>query len=192
MKRLPFLKKIRFWGLVFFVISCENTEKEVRDFLADKNLPIGIAEDMIHKYKDSGKVIFKLVAPLFKDFSNRENMPYQEFPKGLKIVSINRITRDSTSVKGDYGIMYSKTAISEIVGHVQVKNYKEKLHLKTSQMYWDQNTGYFFTEEKFTLIATNEQGEKDTIKGKGFESLQDLSAWHMKKIKGTLSIKQEK
>ena len=177
--------------LIGFLVSCENTEKEVKDFLADKNLPIGVAEQMVHKYKDSGKIVFKLAAPLFKDFSNREDMPYQEFPKGLKIVSVDRTTRDSTSIKGDYGITYAKTGVSEIIGNVYVINYKEKLHLKTQQMYWDQNTGYFFTEEKFTLIATNKQGEKDTITGRGFESLQDLSAWHMKKIKGTLSIQEE-
>ena len=180
------------WVLCLFIVSCENIEKQVKDFLADKNLPIGVAEDMVHKYKDSGKIVFKVISPLFNDFSNREQMPYQEFPKGIKIVSIDRITRDSTSVTGNYSINYTKTGISEIVGNVQVINYKERLHLKTSQMYWDRNTNYLFTERPFTLIKTNEKGQKDTITGKGFESLQDLKAWRMKKIKGTIRINNNK
>ena len=49
-------------GMLF---SCTNDSKKVRDFLADKNLPIGIAKDAYHEYKDSGRVTSKLITPYY-------------------------------------------------------------------------------------------------------------------------------
>ena len=69
--------------------SCGNNTKEVRDFLADKNLPIGIAKNIKNIYTDSGRVTSKLAAPLLHNYSNRENHPYSEFPEGIKIVTFD-------------------------------------------------------------------------------------------------------
>ena len=45
------------------------------------------------------------------DFGNRENHPYSEFPKGLKITSIEE-NGDSTTIEGDYAKSYKKTEVS--------------------------------------------------------------------------------
>ena len=60
------------------LFSCSNNAKEVRDFLASKNLPVGKATDAYHVYKDSGKITSKLITPLLRDFSNRKKHPYKE------------------------------------------------------------------------------------------------------------------
>ena len=172
--------------LVAMFFSCANSVKEVNDFLADKNLPVGESENVRHVYKDSGKVVFRLVTPLLLDFSNRVKHPYSEYPKGLKIVTINKSGVDSTTITSNYAISYSKTSISELIGDVVVYNHTEKSKLKTPQLYWDQKTNYFFTEEKFSLIV-----EGDTINGKGFESNLNLSGWVLKKITGNLKVKEE-
>jgi len=166
--------------------SCVNSVKEVNDFLADKNLPIGESENVSHVYKDSGRIIFRMVTPLLLDFSNRERHPYSEFPKGVKMVTIDKNGIDSTTITGKYAIMYNKTAVSEIIGDVVVYNHTEKSKLETPQLYWDQKTNYFFTEEKFKLTV-----EEDTINGIGFESRQDLKGWVMKKMSGDVHIKEE-
>jgi hypothetical protein len=67
-----------------------------------------------------------------------------------------------------------------------VYNHTEKSKLETSQLYWDQKTNYFFTEEKFKLTK-----EENTIHGVGFESKQDLKGWVMKKTSGDVHIKEE-
>ena len=56
--------------------SCKNSSKEINDFLADQNLPIGIAENINHAYKDSGAITSRLIAPIFWDYSNRKLTPY--------------------------------------------------------------------------------------------------------------------
>ena len=161
------------------LFSCSNNTKEVRDFLASKNLPIGIAKEAFHVYKDSGRITSKLISPLLYDFSNRRDHPYNEFPKGIKIVNLDR--KDSVTITGNYALSYLKTKISEIKGNVIVLNHTENSKLETEQLFWDQNTKYFFSEKPFTLSTL-----KDTIYGVGFECKEDLSKHLAKKTTGKL------
>lgn len=171
-----------FASAMFF--SCTNDAKEVRDFLADKNLPIGEAYNINHKHTDSGRVDIKMKAPAMLDFSNRENHPYNEFPKGIKITSIEK-NGDSVTVEGDYARSYRKTQISEIKNNVVVINYAQKNKLVTEQIYWDQKTHYFFTEKKFAFYTVS-----DTIYGTGFEATEDLKTWWVKNQSGVINIKE--
>ena len=164
--------------------SCTNNVKEVRDFLADKNLPIGEAYDINHKHTDSGRVDVKMIAPVMLDFSNRKAHPYSEFPKGVTIVTIDK-NGDSTTIKGDYAKSYKKSEVAEIKNNVLIYNHAEKHKLQTSQLYWDQKTHYFFTEEKFTFYTAT-----DTIYGTGFEASENLKEWWVKKQNGVINIKE--
>lgn len=163
------------------LFSCTNDSKEVRDFLAEKNLPIAIAKNAYHVYKDSGKVTSKLITPLLNDFSNRKDHPYKEFPEGVKIVNFDNNEKDSVTVIGDYALSYSKTLISEIKGNVVVVNHTDRTRLETSQLFWDQKNKYFFTEQDFVLMTRT-----DTINGIGFESKQDLTKRVAKEVTGQI------
>ncbi len=169
---------------VFF--SCTNDSKKVRDFLAEKNLPIAVAKDAYHVYKDSGRVSSKLITPLMYDFQNRKNHPYNEFPNGVTIINFENKGKDSVTVTGNYALSYTKTSISEIKGDVVVFNHTEKVKLETSQLFWDQKNKYFFSEKKFTLTTPT-----DTIKGIGFESKENLTKWVSKKVTGDIVTDEE-
>jgi LPS export ABC transporter protein LptC len=170
-----------FMATLFF--SCTNDIGEVRDFLADKNLPIGVAENINMVYKDSGNITTKMTSPLLHDFSNRKEHPYTEFPEGLHITKIYK-DGDSTTVDGDYAITYSKTDVSELRDHVVIINHKEKYTLKTTQIFWDQKFHYFVTERAFTFITPT-----DTLQGEGFEASENLTRWHVRNNSGVLQVK---
>ena len=172
--------------VLLFLVSCKNSSKEINDFLADKNLPIGVTENINYVHKDSGKVNTRMIAPLYWDFTNRKLNPYYEFPKGVKIVDINDVTRDSVTITGNYAISYDVTRISEIIGNVVVINHQERVILNTDQMYWDQKEEYYFTEKPFTIYT-----ETDTINGVGFESKSDLSNWILNNTKGDFIVDQK-
>lgn len=161
------------------LFSCANNTQEVRDFLASKNLPIGIAKNAFHVYKDSGIITSKLITPLLHDFNNRKQHPYNEFPKGVKIVNFKG--QDSITIMGNYALTYLKTSVSEIKGDVVVLNHTENSRLETEQLFWDQKTKYFFSEKAFILSTL-----KDTIYGIGFECKEDLSKHLAKKTTGKL------
>ncbi|MGV8947497.1 MAG: LPS export ABC transporter periplasmic protein LptC [Lutibacter sp.] len=181
------VNKIKSIAMVFttaMLFSCTNSVKEVRDFLADKNLPIGEAYNINHKHTDSGRVDIKMRAPVMLDFGNRENHPYNEFSKGIKITTIEK-NGDSVTVEGGYAKSYRRTEVSEIKDNVVVTNYAQKNKLVTEQIYWDQKTHYFFTEKKFTFYTLT-----DTIYGTGFEATEDLKTWWVKNQSGVINIKE--
>ncbi len=180
------LKSITKFFLVMLFISCTNNIKEVRDFLADKNLPIAVARDINLIYTDSGKIKTKLKAPLLYDYSNRKAQPYKEFPDGLKLTTFQK-NGDSILIKANYGKSYTLTNISEITGNVVIINYETKTKLNTEQLYWDQNLHYFFTEKKVRII-----NKKDTTFGIGFEANEDLSKAIIKNTSGTLYVNENK
>ncbi|SDW53972.1 LPS export ABC transporter protein LptC [Lutibacter oricola] len=171
-----------FSAAMFF--SCTNSVKEVKDFLADKNLPIGEAYNINHKHTDSGRVDIKMKAPIMLDFSNRKKHPYSEFPEGIKITTIEK-NGDSLTIEGDYSKSFTKTEVSEIKNNVVIFNYAENHKLITDQIYWDQKTHYFFTESKFTFYT-----KMDTITGVGFEASEDLKKWWVKNQSGVIRVRQ--
>lgn len=173
-------------SLIAMFFSCTNDAKKVRDLLADKNLPIGIAKNAFHVHKDSGEITSKLETTLLHDFSNRKDHPYNEFPEGIKIITFDNKGADSTRITGDYALTYSKTRISEIKGNVVVYNYTDQVKLETNQLFWDQREKYFFTEDGFRLTTPT-----SVINGFGFESKQDLSKWILKDITGEVETNQE-
>lgn len=180
------LKNIVTTLVIAMFFSCTNNAKKVKDFLVDKNLPIGVAKNGYHIYKDSGKITSKLQTPLLYDFSNRKEHPYNEFPKGIKIITIEKNGKDSTTITGNYALTYNKTSIAEIKGNVVIINHSKKSKLITDQLYWDQKLKYFFSEERFMLTTV----EGDTVIGVGFECKQDLTKHLAKNPEGNLGIKQ--
>lgn len=167
------------------LFSCGNNTSEVRDYLADKNLPIGVAENVYNIYTDSGRVTSKLQAPLLHNFSNRENHPYSEFPEGVRVVTFDE-KNDSIVVTGDYAIVYSKTSVSEIRKNVVINNNTEQKRLLTEQLFWDQKTKYFYTEKPFTLYTLT-----DTIKGVGFDASEDLKLFVAKNNRGNVYVNEK-
>jgi LPS export ABC transporter protein LptC len=162
--------------------SCKNDAKEVRDFLADKNLPIGESYNIDHKHTDSGRIDIKMKAPIMYDFDNRKSHPYSEFPKGIKITTIDK-NNDSITIEGEYAKNYRLTAVSELRNNVVIINHKEKTKLTTQEVYWDQKTHYFFTEKQFVFYTLT-----DTIYGTGFEASEDLKKWWVKNQSGVIEI----
>lgn len=178
------IKNIAVIFLMAMFFSCGNNTKEIRDFLADKNLPIGIATDINNIYTDSGRVTSKLQAPLLHNYSNRENHPYSEFPEGVRIVTIDK-NNDSIVVTGNYAIVYSKTSISEIRDNVIINNYLEHKKLMTEQLFWDQKAKYFYTEKAFTLYTLT-----DTIHGIGFDASENLEMFIAKNNRGSIYLNE--
>lgn len=166
--------------------SCVNNPKEVRDFLADRNLPIAVGKNIHHSYRDSGRVTSKLITPILNDFTNRKKHPYNEFPQGIKIITFDVKKEDSTTITGNYALTFTNTRISDIRDNVVIINHTGGTKLETNQLYWDQKEKVIFTEDGFRLTTVT-----DTITGFGFESLQDLSKWVAKDITGEVLTKED-
>lgn len=179
------LKNIVACSIAAMFFSCTNNSKEVQAFFLTKNLPVGVAKNIVHVYKDSGRVTSKMITSLMLDFSNRREHPYNEFPLDITLISYSNNGKDSITIKGDYALTYTKTMISALKGNVIIINHKDKTRLVTDELFWDQNTDYFYSEKKFTLTTPD-----DIIHGIGFESKKDLSKFSAKQQSSQHIIKE--
>ncbi|MDA7566731.1 LPS export ABC transporter periplasmic protein LptC [Flavobacteriaceae bacterium] len=132
----------------FFLFSCEDNFQEIQNINSKNTLPVGITENLKLIYTDSAKVKAILYSSLNKDFTNKI-FPYSEFPNGIKITFFDK-DNNETNVISDYAIMYSKTNIVDMKGNVIINNY-DGSELKTSQLFWDPDQEWLFTEKKFTF-----------------------------------------
>lgn len=133
--------------------SCENNLKDIQKISNSEFMPTGIAEDILLKYTDSGKIKSILKSEKMLDYSSVQ-YPFSEFPKGVEIVLYDDENKKNY-VKANYAISYKNSGIIDLKGKVRMTSHNGHL-LETEQMYYDQKNAWFFTQEKFKFTAPNE------------------------------------
>jgi LPS export ABC transporter protein LptC len=134
-------------------------------------------------YTDYGKIKTSLRAPLLERFAG-EN-PKLEFPKGLNLVFYDSLQNPESSLKADYAIHDEKENKIIAKSNVEVINEKgEKLN--TEKLIWERVSKQIYTDE-FVTITT----EDELIMGEGLISNESFTKYSIKKIKGTINLKEE-
>jgi len=172
--------------VVVFAISCENDIATIKALNEDLNMPMQTGSNVEITYTDSGQVKVRLMAPELKRFS-RENDPYYEFPKGLKVMFYQNDGKIESHIEADYALFFEKQELWEARNNVVAKNERTHEQLFTEHIFWNQKEETIYSDQ-FTKII-NADG---TFYGeKGFEARQDLSKWKLKSSKGTVNVKDQ-
>ncbi len=148
MRHHRLLKIYFFTLLVFAIYSCKNNFEQVKQLNQFDALPVGQADTIRVVYTDSAQTVAILKAPKNIDYTNQP-FPYSEFPKGVDVVFYDENNKE-TFVKADYGILYNRTNMVDLSGNVSITT-PEGANLRTSQLYWDIDREWVFTEENFTF-----------------------------------------
>lgn len=139
--------------LFFFItlnFSCKNDLNSIIDINKLSRSPAAITENFVLKYTDSALTRAILDSPLNVDYTNQK-FPYSEFPDGLNIKFYEN-EGDSTNISADYGIVYYKTKMVSLVGSVTIES-SDGNKIKTSQIYWDPEQEWLFTEENIIFSS---------------------------------------
>lgn len=155
------------FAIVFF--SCQGNYDDIKQMQRVSLEPAGIAENINLKHTDSGSVILHLISKKMMDFSNKE-FSYTTFPEGLE-VHLYDANKQKTTITSDYAIIYSKTDLIDLRGHVKIVTHDGKI-LQAEQLYYDQKTEWLFTNDEYKYEA--EDGGYNIGKG-GFDANQDMS-----------------
>ena len=185
---------ILFVAILFF--SCTDTYQRSGEEKVPIVYPMGIAEDFILTYTEAQnemdsedstatKVIAVLKSPLREDFTNL-TFPYQTFPKGLVVDFFNEEGQKSI-IMADYGILYSATNVLDLQGNVTIKTHDGKI-METTQVYWDQENDWVFTQEKFKY--TNPE-DGSVMFGTGMDFKKEPYFFSAHRTNGLMSIKEE-
>jgi LPS export ABC transporter protein LptC len=182
------MKSLLFFGCLlaaFSFSSCENDLEKVNLLTKKKNLPVESGTQMTIIYSDSGLVKAKIQAPVLERYAGKEN--YMLMPRGVKMEFFNGDENVSSTLTSKYAkvMEYPDNKILEAKNDVVVINENgEKLN--TEQLFWDQKEQKI-TSNTFVKITR----KTEIIMGDGLESNQDFTRYKIKKIRGTLQVKND-
>jgi LPS export ABC transporter protein LptC len=166
--------------------SCENDIATIKALNEELNLPTQTGINVEVTYTDSGRVKGKIFTPELKRFL-RENDPYYEFPKGIKVVFFDSNGGEESHIQANYALFYEKQELWEARNNVVARNEKTGEQLLTEHLFWNQKEEKIYSDQYTKIINADGTHNGD----KGFEARQDLSKWKLKGSKGTVNVKDE-
>lgn len=169
---------------VILFFSCDDGSSTLKQINQFNENPVGIAYDIHMTYTDSAEVKAILTAPLNLDYTHL-SFKYSEFPEGLKIIFYNDNNEENTVV-ADYGILYNQTKIVDLQGNVVLLS-DDGSRLETSQMYWDSEKEWLFTEQPFTFKNINYDMAAIRL-----DTNKEFSKFQTGNLTGTMLVKEQK
>jgi LPS export ABC transporter protein LptC len=166
------------------ILSCENKI----DFIPKSDLltlPSLTVKDFKTVYTDSGKLELVMSAPIMEQYNNIES-PYYEFKSGIKVIFYDGHTNPTGSVTAKYAKYTKSNSLWELRDSVVVIN-EGNDKLETELLYWDQPKDLIYSD-RFVRITNEDQ----IVMGTGFESDPRLIKRKIKKVRATISLKDEK
>ncbi len=130
-----------------------------------------------------GKMKAKLTAPLM--YRVADDTVYTEFPNKLHVDFYNDSTVKETWLDSRYGKYFENMNKVYLRDSVVVINVKGDT-LKCQDLWWDQNTKLFYTDNYAEYRTT----DKKIYPGKGLEATQDFSRVTFKEVTGVLKVKE--
>jgi|TARA_B100000900_G_scaffold396023_1_gene394953 LPS export ABC transporter protein LptC len=182
--RYKFFKKEFLLITVALFFSCDGGSPILKEINQFNENPVGIAYDIRMTYTDSAMVKAILTAPINMDYTHL-SFKYSEFPEGLKIIFYNDNNEENTLV-ADYGILYNQTRIVDLQGNVVLLS-NDGSRLETSQMYWDSEKEWLFTEQPFIFKSENED-----IAATRLDTNKEFSKFQTGKLSGTILVEEQK
>ena len=153
----------------FFMASCENDVDEVKA-LGARVSGIDVGKDVAIYISNDGKLGAKLTAPLMNRYLV-DSSKMIEFPLSIHV----DFYKDSNQIESQLSAKYAKYKEAENIVFLKedviiFNTLGDTLWCK--EMYWDQNTGKFYTEKDVVVKQHNPLAK---IYGKGLEANQNLT-----------------
>ena len=153
----------------FFMAACENDVDAVKA-LGAKVSGIDVGKDVAIYVSNDGKLGAKLTAPLMNRYLE-DSSKMIEFPQSIHV----DFYKDSNQIESQFSAKYAKYKETENMVYLKedvvvFNTLGDTLWCK--EMYWDQNTGKFYTEQD---VVVKQHSPLAKIYGKGLEANQNLT-----------------
>ena len=173
-------------SLVMMLFSCENSMREVKQFVDYDTINGLMAYDVVIERSDSGVLVAKLSAPVMCNVENNDSTML-EFPKGFTAFMYNgNDTAPTSMIRGDYGVNYEKRGLVLAKRNVVVKNIETQEVLETESLFWDQNKKKIYTST-FVKITSPEK----VIFGDSMTANEDFSRREIFGIRATIEMEDD-
>ena len=102
---------------------------------------------------------------------------------GVKITFFDA-NKNETFVSSNYAVTYNKTNIVDLIGNVLIE-LSDGSVLKTSQLFWDPEQEWLFTEQNFTF-----KNDDYDIKAKRLDANRQFTIFNTGKLDGNLTVEE--
>jgi len=164
----------------FSISGCENDEKLIEDWSKKKQM-VEVGKNIESYLSQESKVKAKLIAPLM--FRYETDSVVVEFPHTLHVDFYDDSAKIETWLDSKHGKYFESLSKVYLWDSVVVINIKGDT-LKSSDLWWDQNTKLFYTD-KYAEYLTR---DKQIFPGKGLEATQDFRRITFKQPTGMLHV----
>ena len=164
--------------LLIFCSSCENNEKEVAAF-GKKSTPPEEGKDLVIYMSEAAKVKGKLTSPYMLRY--QADTPSMVFPKTLHVDFYNDSMKTESYLDAKYGKYYQSLNKVYLRDSVVVKKITTGDTLHCRDLWWDQRTGNFTTDDSVEIYS------KDKITfGKGMTADQNFRYYTILHMRGSI------
>lgn len=167
------------------LLACKNDIKEVNALAEREKRPDMTGENLELVYSDSARIKYRVLAPEYIKV-NREKEKYEEFPKGIHVLSYDPAGKMIGSIKAKYAKKLEDEMLWEARNEVVIINAEGK-KLETELLYWDMKKELIYSDRYVKLSADGQIIEGNN----GFHSDQNLNHPVFENISGSIEVEKQ-
>ena len=180
--RILYMKSIIVLLGAIMLLACKNDIKEVNALAEREKRPDMTGENLELVYSDSARIKYRVLAPEYIKV-NREKEKYEEFPKGIHVLSYDPAGKMIGSIKAKYAKKLEDEMLWEARNEVVIINAEGK-KLETELLYWDMKKELIYSDRYVKLSADGQIIEGNN----GFHSDQNLNHPVFENISGSIEV----
>lgn len=170
---------------IVMLLSCKNDIKEVNKIASEDKRPEMVGENLVMIYSDSARIKYRVITPEYIKV-NSEKDKYEEFPKGIHVISYDVNGNMMGSIKAKYAKKMEEEMIWEARNEVVVVN-AEGSKLETELLFWDMKKEQIYSD-RYSRLSANGQ----IIEGNnGFKSDQNLKEPVFFNVTGQVEVEKK-
>ena len=183
--RILYMKSIIVLLGAIMLLACKNDIKEVNALAEREKRPDMTGENLELIYSDSARIKYRVLAPEYIKV-NREKEKYEEFPKGIHVLSYDPAGKMIGSIKAKYAKKLEDEMLWEARNEVVIINAEGK-KLETELLYWDMKKELIYSDRYVKLSADGQIIEGNN----GFQSDQNLNHPVFENISGSIEVEKQ-
>ena len=183
--RILYMKSIIVLLGAIMLLACKNDIKEVNALAEREKRPDMTGENLELIYSDSARIKYRVLAPEYIKV-NREKEKYEEFPKGIHVLSYDPAGKMIGSIKAKYAKKLEDEMLWEARNEVVIINAEGK-KLETELLYWDRKKELIYSDRYVKLSADGQIIEGNN----GFHSDQNLNHPVFENISGSIEVEKQ-
>lgn len=182
--RILYMKSIIVLLGAIMLLACKNDIKEVNALAEREKRPDMTGENLELIYSDSARIKYRVLAPEYIKV-NREKEKYEEFPKGIHVLSYDPAGKMIGSIKAKYAKKLEDEAFGRRVrsGDNQCRGEKARNRI----LYWDMKKELIYSDRYVKLSADGQIIEGNN----GFHSDQNLNHPVFENISGSIEVEKQ-